>query len=150
MCFERNKAYFDGGISLLSDSLHNCYHGATVIKCSQKLTLFTSILEKTFLSSYFWKYRNEPWSCYKNFKKLKIFCLVFIILQQLLVFPDRLVKWMTTKGNEFRFILLFGFIPFENYISVDHCSNLLCLVMAMHLAEMSSIDKSQCNEINEL
>ena len=64
--------------------------------------------------------------------------------------PRSISKMHLYKGNEFRFILLFGFIPFENYISVDHCSNLLCLVMAMHLAEMSSIDKSQCNEINEL
>jgi hypothetical protein len=54
------------------------------------------------------------------------------------------------KGNEFRLILLFGFIAFENYISVDHYSNLLCLVMAMHLAEMSSIKNSQCKDINEL
>jgi hypothetical protein len=54
------------------------------------------------------------------------------------------------KGNEFRLTLLFGFIAFENYSSVDHYSNLLCLVTAMHLAELSSINVSQCNEINEL
>ena len=64
--------------------------------------------------------------------------------------PRSISKMHLYKGNEFRFILLFGFIPFENYISVDHYSNLLCLVMAMHLAEMSSIDKSQRNEINKL
>jgi hypothetical protein len=54
------------------------------------------------------------------------------------------------KGNEFRLTLLFGFIAFENYISVDCYSNLLCLVTAMHLAEISCINVSQCNEINEL
>jgi len=54
------------------------------------------------------------------------------------------------KGNEFRLILLFGFVAFENHISVDHYLNLLCLVTAMHLSEMSSIHVSHCNEINEL
>ncbi len=51
-CVLREISYFDVGISLLSDSLHNCYHGATVSKTrSHELSLFTSILEKTFLSS---------------------------------------------------------------------------------------------------
>jgi hypothetical protein len=31
-CVLRELSYFDVGISFLSDSLHNCYHGVTVSK----------------------------------------------------------------------------------------------------------------------
>jgi hypothetical protein len=51
-CVLRDLSYFDVGISFVSDSLHNCYHGVTVSKTYfDEFYLFIALLEKTFLSS---------------------------------------------------------------------------------------------------
>lgn len=48
-CILRELKYFDVGMSFLSDSLHNCYHGSAVGYVMMLFSIIFFFLEKNFL-----------------------------------------------------------------------------------------------------
>ena len=66
------------------------------------------------------------------------------------IIPRSITKFRLFKDNEFRSLLLFGFVAFKSSLSTRYYNHFLLLVVATHLVKSCSINQEQVELIQML
>ncbi|CAF1318736.1 unnamed protein product, partial [Didymodactylos carnosus] len=134
-CHFRNLKYFDVGMSFLSDSLHNVYRGVGRI-----------LLNLWLLA----KYKHEEWSVYLHINDIDSLLACYKFPTNSTRVPRSLLKLHRYKANEIRNIILIGFYAFKSFLKKRYYDHFLLLVIGLHLAESTEVDRTDVPIIKSL
>lgn len=96
------------------------------------------------------EYRDEPWSIHSHLEELSVLFKRVRLPSTTTRLPRVLTQYSNYKANEFRVLLLFGYVIFAEILPKNYYNHLLQLVCLLHLAENRRIDKNDIKVIETL
>ena len=81
------------------------------------------------------EYRHEPWSIHNRTEELSRLFTQVRLPSTTTRLPRALTQYSNYKANEFRVLLLFGYVIFDEILPKKYYNHLLQLACLLHLAE---------------